>query len=71
MPTGGRAHGRYSSPFAGDSRDEARRLPDRDAEAREAGEDIAAWILTGNGPKMDVAAADEIKHLGLIANYDR
>ena len=22
------------------------------------------------GPKMDIAAADEVKHLGLIANYD-
>ena|GEM_PF-6044684 len=28
------------------------------------------WILNGTGPKVDVAAADEVKHLGLIARYD-
>jgi hypothetical protein len=48
----------------------ARRLPDKDEEARQAGEEIADWILNGTGPKMDIAAAEEIKHLGLIANYD-
>ena len=47
-----------------------RRLPDRDKEAQQAGEEIADWIINGTGPKMDIAAADEVKHLGLIANYD-
>jgi hypothetical protein len=52
------------------ARAKARRLPDRDEQARQAGEDIADWILNGTGPKVDIAAADEVKHLGLIANYD-
>lgn len=37
---------------------------------RQAREDIANWILSGAGPAVDVAAADEVKHLGLVANYD-
>lgn len=37
---------------------------------REARETIADWILGGAGPAVDVAAADEVKHLGLVANYD-
>jgi hypothetical protein len=45
-------------------------LPDQDEQARQAGEDIVDWILNGTGPKVDIAAADEVKHLGLIANYD-
>jgi hypothetical protein len=52
------------------ARAKARRLPDRSREAREAREQLAEWILTGSGPKLDVAAADEVKHRGLIANYD-
>jgi hypothetical protein len=28
------------------------------------------WILSGNGPKVDLDAAAEVKHLGLIARYD-
>ena len=50
----------------------ARRLPDGgDSEkARRARKELADWIRYGNGPKMDIAAADEVKHLGLIANYD-
>jgi hypothetical protein len=28
------------------------------------------WILSGNGPKVDLEAAEEVKHLGLIARYD-
>jgi hypothetical protein len=52
------------------ARAKARRLPDVDEEARQAGEEIAEWIVKGNGPKMDIAAADEVKHLGLIARYD-
>jgi hypothetical protein len=52
------------------ARAKARRLPDHDDEARRAGEEIADWILNGTGPKMDIAAAEEVKTLGLIANYD-
>ena len=37
---------------------------------RQAREDIANWILSGAGPAVDVAAADEVKYLGLVANYD-
>jgi hypothetical protein len=37
---------------------------------RQAREDIADWILSGAGPAVDVAAADEVKHLGLVAHYD-
>jgi hypothetical protein len=50
----------------------ARRLPDGgDSEkARRARKELADWIRNGNGPKMDIAAADEVKHLGLIANYE-
>jgi hypothetical protein len=53
------------------ARAKARQLPDRRREARKAGRQLAEWILTGSGPKMDVVAADEVKHHGLIANYDQ
>jgi hypothetical protein len=52
------------------ARAKARRLPDQSEEARQARKDLAEWILTGNGPKMDIAAAEAVKHLGQIANYD-
>jgi hypothetical protein len=48
----------------------ARRLADEDGETNRACEEIAEWIRTGNGPKVDIEAADEVKHLGLIANYE-
>jgi hypothetical protein len=48
----------------------ARRLPNNTEKARKARETLADWIRNGNGPKMDIAAAEEVKHLGLIANYD-
>lgn len=48
----------------------ARRLPDRDEEARQAREELAEWIRNGNPGLVDIAAADEVEHLGLIANYD-
>ncbi len=37
--------------------------------ARRARQDIAAWIRAGSGPKVDVEAAAEVKHLGLVANF--
>ncbi|MGA8364721.1 MAG: hypothetical protein WB709_09400 [Solirubrobacteraceae bacterium] len=39
-------------------------------EARQAREELADWIRDGNPGMVDIAAADEVKHLGLIANYD-
>lgn len=48
----------------------ARRLPDRGREARAAREQLAEWILTGSGPEVDIVAADEVKHRGLLVNYD-
>lgn len=52
------------------ARAKARRLPDQDEEARRAGEEIADWIRNGNPGMVDIAAAEEVKHLGLIARYD-
>ncbi len=52
------------------ARAKARRLPDQSEKARQARKELAEWILEGNGPKMDIAAAEEVKRLGLIANYD-
>jgi hypothetical protein len=51
------------------ARAKARQLPDRSGRARRAREQLAKWILTGDGPKVDVAAADEVKHVGLIADH--
>jgi hypothetical protein len=50
----------------------ARRLPagGDTEESRRACREVADWIRNGTGPQMDIAAADEVKHLGLIANYD-
>jgi hypothetical protein len=52
------------------ARAKARRLPDRREEARRARGELADWILNGTGPQLDIAAAEEVKRLGLIANYD-
>lgn len=49
-----------------------RRLPpggDTEA-ARRARRELAEWIRNGDGPTVDIAAAEEVKRLGLIANYD-
>lgn len=37
--------------------------------ARQAGREIADWIRSGNGPKIDLEAAEEVKYIGLEANY--
>ncbi|HEV2858570.1 MAG TPA: hypothetical protein VGW80_09235 [Solirubrobacterales bacterium] len=50
--------------------DKIRELRAQSEPARRAREDIAEWIRCGNGPQVDVAAAEEVKHLGLVANYD-
>jgi hypothetical protein len=54
------------------ARAKARRLPEGgDTEqARQARKELAEWIRNGNPGMVDVAAADEVKHLGLIVNYD-
>ncbi|HEX5853688.1 MAG TPA: hypothetical protein VFY36_11400 [Solirubrobacteraceae bacterium] len=52
------------------ARAKARRLPDQSRKAHQARKDLAEWIVAGSGPQVDLAAADEVKHLGLIANYD-
>jgi hypothetical protein len=50
--------------------DKVRELKAQREPARRAREDIAEWIRRGNGPEVDPAAAEEVKHLGLVANYD-
>ncbi|HSZ15020.1 MAG TPA: hypothetical protein VK790_13375 [Solirubrobacteraceae bacterium] len=52
------------------ARAKARHLPDRGREARAARAQLAEWILAGSGPEMDIAAADEVKRRGLLANFD-
>jgi hypothetical protein len=47
-----------------------RRLADRSGEARRARREMIDWISNGNGPKVDLEAAQEVKRLGLIARYD-
>jgi hypothetical protein len=50
--------------------DKIRELRAEREPARQAREEIAEWIRSGSGPEVDVAAAEEVKHLGLVANYD-
>lgn len=52
------------------ARAKALRLPDEDEQTRKAIEDVVDWIRNGTGPKLDIRAAEEVKRLGLIANYD-
>jgi hypothetical protein len=52
------------------ARAKARQLPDRSQLARQARGELAEWIRTGSGPDVDIAAAAEVKRLGLVANYD-
>jgi hypothetical protein len=53
------------------ARAKARRLPDGGdtEEARRARKELAEMILSRSVP-VDLHAAEEVKHLGLIANYD-
>jgi hypothetical protein len=50
--------------------DKIRELRESGEPARQAGREIAEWIRSGNGPDIDLEAAEEVKHLGLEANYD-
>ncbi len=51
------------------ARAKARELREEDREAREARERLIHEVLHGSD-SVDIAAADEVKRLGLIANYD-
>lgn len=55
------------------ARAKARQLPahDESEQARQARREVADWIRNGTGPRVDIDAAEEVKHLGLIANYDK
>ena len=52
------------------ARAKARRLPNQSEKARKARKELAEMILTRSVP-VDVRAAEEVKHLGLIATYDK
>jgi hypothetical protein len=52
------------------AKDKIRELRAESGSARRARQEIAGWIRSGDGPKLDVAAAEEAKRLGLVANYD-
>jgi hypothetical protein len=52
------------------ARAKARQLSNEGREAQEARRQLADWILSGSAPEVDVAAADEVKHRGLIAAHD-
>jgi len=51
--------------------DKIRELRAQSEQAREAREALSGWLLAGGGPEVDVAAAEEVKHLGLVANYEK
>ena len=51
------------------ARAKALRLPDESEKARKAREELAEMIRTRSVP-VDVRAAEEVKYLGQIANYD-
>lgn len=52
------------------AKEKIRELKAASEPARRARQEIAEWIRSGNGPEIDVAAAEEVKHLRLVANYD-
>jgi hypothetical protein len=51
------------------ARAKARRLPDHSEKARKAREELAEMIRARSVP-VDLRAAEEVKYLGQIANYD-
>jgi hypothetical protein len=52
------------------AKDKIRELEAEGEPARQAGREIAEWIRSGSGAKVDLEAADEVKYLGLEANCD-
>jgi hypothetical protein len=52
------------------AKDKVRELRTPGSEAtRQAGREIADWIRSGERPRPDLKAAEEVKYLGLEANY--
>jgi hypothetical protein len=50
--------------------DKIRELRTPGSEAvRQAGREIAEWIRSPDRPRPDLKAAEEVKHIGLEANY--
>lgn len=49
--------------------DKLRELRSSPEVARRTREEIAEWLRSGDGPKIDPEAAEEVKYLGLEANY--
>ncbi len=66
---GGRGHIDFGELVILGARAKARELREESAEAREARERLIHDVLYGTEP-VNVKAADEVKYLGLIANYD-
>lgn len=52
------------------ARAKARRLSDLGELSDRAIAELAEWIRSGDGPLLDIVAADEVKGLGLVANRD-
>jgi hypothetical protein len=52
------------------AKDKIRELRNESQSVREGRQEIVEWLLNGTGPAVDVEAADEVKHFGLVANYD-
>jgi hypothetical protein len=52
------------------AKEKARELEAENQSAQRACQEMAEWIRTGNGPKVDIKAAEEVKYLGLVANYE-
>lgn len=52
------------------AKDKIRELEAEGESARQAGREVAEWIRSGNGPEVDLEAAEEVKYLGLEAKYD-
>jgi hypothetical protein len=48
------------------ARDKIREIRTSSKMGRESREEIAEWIRSGNGPKIDLKAAEEVKYLGLV-----
>lgn len=52
------------------AKDKIKELRAQSEPARRARDEIAEWIRCGSGPATDLEAAEEVKHLGLVADLD-
>jgi hypothetical protein len=50
------------------AKDKIRELKAQSEPARQARDEIAEWIRSGSAPAIDLEAAEEVKHLGLVAH---